>query len=105
MPASKDAPPKAAEPQEVPAVSGASSSPEPDAVPDGLLPAGVYEYVANFATVYALPLTARPASADGPATVFDWAFGCPNDGRWQASRKKPNQLPDNESPADLPKEG
>ncbi|MFF7411664.1 hypothetical protein [Streptomyces lydicus] len=68
---------------------------------DGPAP-GVYEYVHPTACVYPhVPLTAHPAreGADGrelPATVFDWPFGPPNDGRWAKTRKtKPNQAADN----------
>jgi len=80
---------------------------EPD-VPEGRLPAGVYEFTGPLATQYLeVPLTARPedpgldATADEPAipatpaTVFDWPFSAPADGRWKPTKKKPNQLPDN----------
>jgi hypothetical protein len=36
-----------------------------------------------------------------PATVFDWSFSAPGDGRWKPSKKKPNQQPDN-TPANDP---
>lgn len=56
-----------------------------------------YEYTAGFDTVYlSVPLTARQARDDAPATVFAWPGGPPEDGRWQPTRKKPNQAPDNE---------
>jgi hypothetical protein len=75
--------------------------PEPDeAAASGLLPAGTYAFVGSLPTQYLhVPLTAYPASNDRPATVFDWAFGAPPDGRWEPTRKKQNQQPDN-APAD-----
>ncbi|MBM9509992.1 hypothetical protein [Actinacidiphila acididurans] len=99
----------------------AATAPKPDAVavdevPPGRLAAGTYEYVWPIPTQYLdVPLTARPVDpgqpavpADGdkpetpaipptPATVFDWPFGAPNDGRWQPTRKKPNQVADNDA--------
>lgn len=112
MPSSKDAPPPepATAVKEAPAEPGASPSPEPPETAPGMLPAGVYEYTAPFATVYGLPLTARPENpgrpAQGddpgepavPATVFAWDFGCPDDGRWKPTKKKPNQVADNAAP-------
>jgi hypothetical protein len=84
----------------------------PDAVPEGRLPAGVYEFTGTLPTQYLeVPLTARPetpgrdatddepAGAATPATIFDWPFSAPGDGRWKPSKKKPNQQPDN-APAD-----
>lgn len=84
----------------------------PDEIPEGRLPAGVYEFVGTIPTQYLdVPLTARPedpgrdATGDEaavpatPATVFDWPFHAPGDGRWKPSKKKPNQQPDN-APAD-----
>jgi len=77
---SKTAPPEPAAP---------ADAPEPEA-------GGVFEYVGAVPTVYLhVPLTARPATEDGPATVFAWPDGAPADGRWATSRKKPNQGPDN----------
>ncbi|MEV7034636.1 hypothetical protein AB0N99_30945 [Streptomyces sp. NPDC093272] len=83
-----------------------------DEVPEGRLPAGVYEFAGSVPTQYLeIPLTARPevlaqdatddtpAVAAAPATVFDWPFSAPDDGRWKPSKKKPNQQPDN-APAD-----
>jgi 2-oxoglutarate dehydrogenase E2 component (dihydrolipoamide succinyltransferase) len=119
MPAEpKGAPPSeptAAPVPEAPAEpAGASSSPEPEAPPTGRLDPGVYEYVAPFATVYGLPLTARPADPGqpatkdapavppSPATVFDWPDGAPADGRWTPTRKKPNQIADNAAPMTTP---
>jgi hypothetical protein len=85
---------------------------DPDEVPEGRLPAGVYEFVGTLATQYLdVPLTAHPeipgrdATDDEPAvpaipaTVFHWPFSAPGDGRWKPSKKKPNQQPDN-APAD-----
>ena len=118
MPASKST-----EPDNTPAddttskpkpAAATQADPEPEAaeVPDGRLPGGVYEFVGTLPTQYLeVPLTAypadpgRPAKGDDPgvpatpATVFDWPFTAPGDGRWQSSKKKPNQLPDN-APAD-----
>lgn len=72
---------------------------------------GVYEYTYSAACVYPhVPLTCRPATPEQPesdsapavraqsATVFDWPFGPPDDGRWIKTRKKPNQRADNEPP-------
>jgi hypothetical protein len=65
-------------------------------VPEGRLPAGVYEFTGALPTQYLeVPLTAHPADGDQPATVFDWPFTAPDDGRWQPTKKKPNSLPDN----------
>jgi hypothetical protein len=65
-------------------------------VPPGRQPEGAYEFTGPIPTQYLeVPLTARPADADNPATVFDWPFSAPDDGRWQPTKKKPNQLPDN----------
>lgn len=102
----KDAPDEAT-PSEARApreAEAAPPAPEPVAPPqdqDGPAP-GVYEYVHPTACVYPhVPLTAHPAreGAGGkelPATVFDWPFGPPGDGRWAKTRKtKPNQAADN----------
>lgn len=85
---------------------------EADEVPEGRLPAGVYEFVGTLPTQYLeVPLTARPenpgqdatdaepAVPATAATVFDWPVSAPGDGRWKPSKKKPNQQPDN-APAD-----
>lgn len=94
MPASKDTPTEpAAEPKAEPAAPAA------------------YEYTAGFDTVYVhVPLTAHPerpaelgddstpAVPGQPATVFAWPDGPPEDGRWQPTRKRPNQAPDNAGP-------
>lgn len=88
----------AAEPESPPAAEATPA----DEVPAGRLAAGVYEFTGAVATQYLeVPLTARPATDDGPATVFDWPFSAPDDGRWKPTRRKPNQLPDN-APADDP---
>jgi hypothetical protein len=76
--------------------------------PQGRLPAGAYEFVGPLPTQYLeVPLTARPETTRPgrhrrracrprpPATVFDWPFSAPGDGRWKPSKKKPNQQPDN----------
>lgn len=96
--AAKGAPPSttASPAPDAPAESaGASPSPGPEAPSAARLGPGVYEYTAPFATVYDLPLTARPADGDTPATVFEWPDGAPDDNRWTPTRKKPNQVPDN----------
>jgi hypothetical protein len=67
-----------------------------DEVPAGRQPAGTYEFTGTLPTQYLeVPLTAHPATDDQPATVFDWPFSAPDDGRWQSTKKKPNSLPDN----------
>lgn len=114
MPATKDEPkpdPTPA-PKTTPEAVLAPVKPAADDVPPGRQPAGVYEFTGPIATHYLeVPLTAYPANlgrpAEGdesevpatPATVFNWPFSAPGDGRWQPSKKKPNQLPDN-APAD-----
>lgn len=112
MPASKSEPDNtpATNDDTAPKSKPATAAAEPDTpeVPDGRLAAGVYEFIGSIATQYLeVPLTAhpaypeRPATDDeaavpaAPATVFDWPFTAPSDGRWQPSKKKPNQLPDN----------
>lgn len=94
-----------AEPDPPPAVAKTPDAPPAqdgtgaDAVPAGRLPAGVYEFTGPIATQYLeVPLTARPASAAAPATVFDWPFSAPADGRWAATKKKSNQVADNAAP-------
>ena len=100
MPAAKGAP-EGVTPDEKPAA-------DPAPVED---PMEVAEYIAGFDTVYlAVPLTAhpaRPAIPGGdttepvpaqPATVYAWPDGMPQDGRWQPTRKQPNQAPDNAGP-------
>lgn len=95
-----------------PAAPEPAKADAPDEVPAGRLPAGVYEFVGTLPTQYLeVPLTARPetpgqdatddqpAVPATPATVFDWPFSAPGDGRWKPSKKKPNQQPDN-TPAD-----
>lgn|GEM_PF-3457344 len=100
--------------KEEPAKTSAAEEPAADEVPEGRLPAGVYEFVGTIPTQYfEVPLTAHPEipgqdSTDDTeavpavaATVFDWPFSAPGDGRWKPSKKKPNQQPDN-APADDP---
>lgn len=94
----------------------AAKDPQPNPEPQAAVPAEpqpvAWEYTAPFDSVYVhIPLTARAARAAVPgdddhepiparaATVFAWPDGAPNDGRWQPTRKKPNQQPDN-APAD-----
>jgi len=78
---------------------------EPAAVEPSGPPPGVYEYTYFADCTYPhVPLTARAAcsAVSGPdghpaiaATVFDWPFGPPDDGRWAPTKKKPNQAADN----------
>lgn len=78
------------------ATAAAPEKPAAEEVPPGRQPAGTYEFTGPIPTLYLeVPLTARPASDDEPATVFNWPFTAPDDGRWQPTKKKPNQLPDN----------
>lgn len=80
-----------------PTVDAAEPTPEP-AEPTGPQP-GVYEYTYFADCVYPhVPLSARAATPDTPATVFDWPFGPPQDGRWAPTSKKPNQAADNAGP-------
>jgi hypothetical protein len=94
----KDAEPTPREEPTAPAADTPTTLPEPVAEPAGLEP-GVYEYTHWADCVYPhVPLTARTATTDTPATVFNWAFGAPDDGRWAKTRKKPNQAADNAGP-------
>lgn len=111
MPTTKDESkpdPNPAAPKPTPEPAAAPDKAATCEVPAGRLPAGVYEFTGPIATQYLeVPLTARPADpgrqAEGddpgvpatPATVFDWPFSAPGDGRWQPTKRKPNQLPDN----------
>jgi hypothetical protein len=109
-PSKDDAPQPTPQPEE-PATPAAEPDIEaPAAAPTGPEP-GVYEYSYFADCVYPhVPLTcraARPertAANDDPgepevkATVFDWPFGPPDDGRWTKTRKKPNQAADNAGP-------
>lgn len=83
---------------------------EPAAEETGPEP-GVYEFTHFADCVYPhVPLSChaarpeRPATDSDPgepevrATVFDWPFGPPDDGRWTKTRKKPTQRADNEPP-------
>lgn len=98
-----------------PETTAAPAAPEPAITEPAGEPAapepGVYEYTHSAACVYPhVPLTCRPASPEQPAsdrtpavraqaaTVFDWPFGPPDDGRWTKTRKKPNTAADNEPP-------
>lgn len=117
MPASKGAPPTdppapPAEEPAAPAPKPAAPAPAPvekeTAAPEtlpGRLAPGPAEYIAPVESVYlSVPLTARPATDERPATVFDWPEGAPDDGRWKPTKATPNQLPDN-APAEPVKEG
>lgn len=100
----------AANPDTQPAAS--TGPQEPTSEPSGGPEPGVYEYTHSADCVYPqVPLTARAArpardpDSDIPgdegepavtATVFDWPFGPPDDGRWTKTRKKPTQGADNE---------
>ncbi|WP_128381273.1 hypothetical protein [Streptomyces cavernae] len=93
------------EPDPTPAAE-ATPAPEPapreSATADGRLPAGMYQFTGTLPTQYLdVPLTARPADGDSPATVFAWPFGAPADGRWEPTRRKPNQVADNDNAAPL----
>jgi hypothetical protein len=109
---SKDAPEPTPQPEEAAApaaetTTSTGAEPAAEDTPSGPEP-GVYEYTYPADCVYpSVPLTAhaavpeRPADGDDPgqpavpATVFDWPFGPPDDGRWTKTRKKPNQAADN----------
>lgn len=101
-------------PTKTPKTAPAPIEPGAVDVPAGRQPAGTYEFTGPLASQYLeVPLTARPADPGAPAvpatddepevpavlpspaTVFDWPFSAPDDGRWAATKKKPNQLPDN----------
>jgi hypothetical protein len=115
MPTAK--PPKDDAPEPTPQPKEAAApAPEPDAeTPATTEPAGpepgVYEFTHFNDCVYPhVPLTChaarpeRPATDDAPgepevkATVFDWPFGPPDDGRWSPTKKKPTQAADNAGP-------
>jgi hypothetical protein len=94
----KDEPtPQADAPTDIPAEAPA---PEPEAAPEPPGPKpGVYAYTYFADSVYPhVPLTARAATADAPASIVDWPFGPPDDGRWAPTTKDPNQAADNASP-------
>jgi len=112
MPTSKTSKDAAEEtPADTPPTPASQSQAEP-AAPDAKADVpepGVYEYTHSADCTYPhVPLTAhaanpgRDADGDDPgevpvtATVFDWPFGPPEDGRWTKTRKKPNQAADNE---------
>lgn len=80
------APPSTDNPTETVEPATGETGPEP----------GVYEFTHFADCVYPhVPLSCRTATGDTPATVFDWPFGPPDDGRWTKTRKKPNQAADN----------
>lgn len=97
-------PEKAAAPAETPPVATVEPVAEPtveraeDAAPVGP-PPGVYEYTHFIDCVYPhVPLSCRAATASADATVYDWSFGPPVDGRWAPTTKTPNQVADNAAP-------
>lgn len=106
----KDAPEPTPQPEEPVALTvepGTEAPADAEPTPEP----GVYEFTHFADCVYPhVPLTCRaarperPATEDDPgepevkATVFDWPFGPPDDGRWTKTRKKPNQNPDNAGP-------
>jgi hypothetical protein len=94
----KDAPVTQAAASDVDApVDAPAAVADVEPVPDGPEP-GVYAYTYFADCVYPhVPLTARAATDDRPATVFDWPFGPPADGRWTKTTKKPNQAADNDA--------
>jgi hypothetical protein len=121
MPSTAPKPDPKAEPEPTPAplpeTAPAPGKPGAVAVPEGRLPAGTYEFTGPIATQYLeVPLTARPADPGSPAqpatdsepavdevpatpaTVFDWPFSAPDDGRWKPVKRKPNQIADNAPP-------
>ncbi|MFG3287258.1 hypothetical protein ACGF3G_00340 [Streptomyces sp. NPDC048179] len=87
-------------PEPAPAVPDVVSDPAPaEPVPAGVEPGGAYEFTHFADCVYPhVPLTARAATPDAPATVFDWPFGPPADGRWTKTTRTPNQAADNAGP-------
>jgi hypothetical protein len=100
MPNAKPAKDTEPTPQPEPSVVPAVPAPAPAAVeapqPAGP-PPGVYAYSHFADCVYPhVPLSARTATADTPATIYDWPFGPPDDGRWTPTSKSPNQAADNE---------
>ncbi|GAA2732323.1 hypothetical protein [Streptomyces nogalater] len=99
MPSTKPAKDDTASVPDKPAVTASAvrtSTPSPaPAEQTGSRP-GVYEYTHFTDCVYPhVPLTARAATADRPATVYAWPFGPPADGRWSPTSKSPNQAADN----------
>ncbi|MFD4968962.1 hypothetical protein [Streptomyces sp. NPDC058424] len=103
MPTAKSSKDAESTPQLEDAATSATESapdpgPEPVAEPAGPEP-GVYEYTHFADCVYPhVPLTCHAATADTPATVYNWPFGPPDDGRWTKTKKKPNQAADNAGP-------
>jgi hypothetical protein len=105
MPATASKPDPKPEPDPTPApaktadAAPAPSDPGAADVPPGRLAPGVYEFTGSLPTQYLeVPLTAHPADDTAPATVFDWPFSAPGDGRWQPTKRKPNQVADNAAP-------
>jgi hypothetical protein len=85
-------------PAPTPAPEPARASGEKD-TPPGRLPAGTYQFTGTLPTQsLEVPLTAYPEDDTRPATVFAWPFSAPDDGRWEPSKKKPNQVADNAAP-------
>jgi hypothetical protein len=83
------------EPSAAPAVDTPTPAPAEAPEPAGP-PPGVYAYSYFADCVYPhVPLSARAATADTPATIFAWPFGPPDDGRWTPTSKSPNQAADN----------
>lgn len=81
-----------------PAAADTPDAEEPTPQTSGPKP-GVYEFTHFADCVYPhVPLTCHAATPDSPATVFDWPFGPPDDGRWAPTKKKPNQAADNAGP-------
>jgi hypothetical protein len=75
-----------------------SAAAEDEAPPPAGPEPGVYEYTHFADCVYPhVPLSCRVATATTEATVFDWPFGPPNDGRWAPTTKTPNQVADNDT--------
>jgi hypothetical protein len=103
MPTSKSAKDTDPTPQPEPSAAPAAvdtPAPAPAEAPDPAdttgPPPGVYAYSYFADCVYPhVPLSARAATADAPATIFDWPFGPPDDGRWTPTSKSPNQAADN----------
>ncbi|AEW92933.1 MULTISPECIES: hypothetical protein [Streptomycetaceae] len=112
MPTAKDAKPANTSPPDtapeatitatdVPEPVPATEPPAPKPTPPGRLAPGVYAYTAPYTTVYLdVPLTAHPATGTTPATVFNWAAGAPDDGRWEPTASPPNQQADNVLPGE-----
>lgn len=104
MPTAKSAKDTEPTPQPDPSDAPADTAPAPAPVAEPVEapapagpPPGVYAYSHFADCVYPhVPLSARAATAEAPATIFDWPFGPPDDGRWTPTSKRPNQAADNE---------